>query len=266
MGGTNPPQEKKSRKEDWETFWKDKEDVQQVYSNSDRILRGLLHAIDLKGKLVLEVGAGTGRDSFPMIQYGASVVQLDYAENSLRILKKLAEERRLPATIVAGDTFQLPFSDGTFDVVFHQGLLEHFHQAQADALLRENIRVLKPGGLLLVDVPQRYHPYTLAKHVLMALNKWFGGWERSFSVGELQNRLSSAGLTPVYSYGEWMYPSFFYRSTREALKAVGISLPLKPRPVKSLTRFRGAVRSALMRTRLSLHTGMDIGVIGRKQN
>jgi ubiquinone/menaquinone biosynthesis C-methylase UbiE len=256
--------EKGHRKEVWETFWREKENVQHVYSNEDRILRNLLKIGDLRGKMVLEIGAGTGRDSFPLIQHGAHVVQLDYAENSLRILKKLADDLRLPATIVGGDTFQLPFPDETFDVVFHQGLLEHFRRAQAEALLKENIRVLKKGGVLLVDVPQRYHPYTIVKHLLMALNRWFAGWERSFSVGELKNRMKEQGLTPVFAYGEWMYPSFFYRSLREALKVIGVTLPLNPQPFESLSRLRKSVRVALYETPLTLYTAFNIGVFGRK--
>lgn len=263
MGERVPP-EKESRRDHWETFWEEKADVEQVYSNADRILRNLLRVGDLKGKKVLEIGAGTGRDSFPLIRQGAQVVQLDYAENSLRILKKLADDLKLPAIIVGGDTFQLPFPDETFDVVFHQGLLEHFRQPQADALLKENIRVLKNGGLLLVDVPQRYHPYTIAKHIMMAANKWFAGWERSFSVGELKNRMRRLGLTPVYAYGEWMYPSFFYRSFREALKIAGVTLPLHPQPFKSLSRLRKNVRMSMLETPLPLYTAFNIGVIGKK--
>ncbi len=232
--------------------------------NADRILRNLLRVGDLQGKKVLEIGAGTGRDSIPLIAHGAHVTQLDYAENSLRILKRFADDLHLPVAIVGGDTFQLPFQDESFDVVFHQGLLEHFHHPQAESLLKENIRVLKRGGVLLVDVPQRYHMYTLAKHLMMAVGKWFAGWERSFSVGELTNRIRSMGLTPVLSYGEWMYPSFFYRSLREALKVVGLTLPLNPRPFKQMTRLRKGIRTALLGTSLPLYTGISIGVIGKK--
>ena len=264
MGGFPPASEKESRRENWETFWKEKENVEQVYSNADRILRNLLHVGELRGKQVLEIGAGTGRDSFPLIKCGAHVVQLDYAVNSLRILKRLAEDLSLPATIVGGDTFQLPFADETFDVVFHQGLLEHFRHKQAEALLKENVRVLKRGGILLVDVPQRYHVYTVAKHLMMALNKWFAGWERSFSVGELKGRMRTLGLTPIHAYGEWMVPSFFYRSFREALKVVGLTLPLNPQPIKSVSRLRKGIRMTLLETPLPLYTGISIGVIGRK--
>jgi ubiquinone/menaquinone biosynthesis C-methylase UbiE len=266
MGETKPAAGgKESRREHWETLWEAKKDVHNVYSNEDRILRELSRVCDLGGKRVLEVGAGTGRDSFRLIEHGAEVVQLDYSVNSLQILKNLSEELHVETTIVGGDTFQLPFRDATFDVVFHQGLLEHFRRPQAEALLKENIRVLKPGGYLLVDVPQRYHLYTVIKHIMIAVNKWFAGWERSFSAPELTTLLRSLGLTTVHSYGEWMYPSLFYRALRETIKAVGFAMPLNPQPVQFLTKSRSKVRQSLLETPLPLYTGISIGVIGKKQ-
>ena len=198
---------KESRRSNWENFWEEKKDVHEVYSNSDRVVRNLSKIVDLKGKKILEVGAGTGRDSFPLVQKGAEVYQLDYSINSLRIMKHLADEEKIPVFIIGGDTFCLPFHDETFDIVFHQGLLEHFRPQQAEALLKENIRILKKNGLLLVDVPQRYHVYTIIKHFLIAINKWFAGWEREFSVGELRREMEGLGLQTVHVYGEWMYPS-----------------------------------------------------------
>jgi SAM-dependent methyltransferase len=255
---------KESRRSHWEDFWEEKREIEEVYSNADRIIRNLRRVLELKDKRVLEIGAGTGRDSFPLAEAGADVVQLDYAENSLRILKTVAQQLGLQTSIIAGDTFQLPFRDNTFDVVFHQGLLEHFRKPQAENLLRENIRVLKSGGHLLVDVPQRYHIYTLAKHMLMAVDKWFAGWERSFSVGELRSDLRRLGLTPVLSYGEWMYPSFFYRVLRETTKKVGIHLPMAPTIIPPISRLRAVLRTGLRTTAIPLYTGISIGVIARK--
>ena len=263
MSLSESPPQRESNRGHWETFWKERHDVAEVYSNENRILRNLTTVLDIRGKRILEIGAGTGRDSFPLAREGALVYQLDYAYHSLFILKKLAQEGQVPTMILGGDTFQLPFKDETFDVVFHQGLLEHFRKPHAERLLRENIRVLKRGGLLLVDVPQRYHPYTLAKHLLIAFDKWFAGWERSFSLPELAGLMRRLGVTPVFSYGEWMVPSFFYRVFREMLKKVRVVLPLYPR-LGPFTRVRAAVRSVLHRTGLPRFTGISIGVIGRK--
>lgn len=256
---------KESHRSNWDKFWVDKAEFKEVYSNSDRVVRNLMRVMDVKGKRILEVGAGTGRDSLPLIERGAEIYQLDYSEPALKIMKRIADENRMDVKILGGDTFHLPFHDGTFDVVFHQGLLEHFRPAQAEALLKENIRVIKPGGLLLVDVPQRFHIYTVIKHVLIALDKWFAGWEREFSVAELRTIMTGLGLEPVHVYGEWMYPSLFYRTTREALLKVGLKLPLYPTWFAPLTALRKKLRESLRNTSFGLNTSLSFGIIGRKK-
>ncbi len=254
---------KESRLEHWETFWEEKKEVKEVYSNSDRVVRNIKKIADVRGKKILEIGAGTGRDSFPFVELGAEVYQLDYSFNSLKIMKKIAEEEKMDVKIVGGDTFMLPFKDETFDIIFHQGLLEHFRYAKAEALLKENIRVLKTGGLLCVDVPQRYHIYTVIKTFLIAINKWFAGWERSFSVSELKKEMERLGLTTVHIYGEWMYPSLFYRASREALLKLGLKLPLNPK-IPLLTNIRKTLRNSLRDTPLAYYTSLSMGVIGKK--
>lgn len=47
----------------------------------------------------------------------------------------------------------LPFSDDSFDLVYHSHVLEHFQRDQAPVFLAECLRVLRPGGLLRVVVP-----------------------------------------------------------------------------------------------------------------
>ena len=261
----DPATRRSSTRGHWEAFWKDKHALDEVYSNGDRILRNLRKVTSLKGLRVLEVGAGTGRDSFPLAQCGARVVQLDYSVESLAILKGLAAQLEIPVEIVGGDTFSLPFRDASFDVVFHQGLLEHFREPAAQKLLNENIRVLRPGGLLLVDVPQRYHVYTVAKRILIAAGRWFAGWERSFTLGGLTRVLEGLGMQPVHRYGEWMVPSFFYRSLREAMKVVGVRLPLAVSLGAWAGRLRSRTREWLLETPLPLHTGISIGIIARKK-
>ena len=256
---------KESRLSNWDNFWEEKKEVREVYSNSDRVVRNLTKIADLKGMKILEVGAGTGRDSFPLVGHGAAVFQLDYSVNSLKIMKRLADEEKIPVFILGGDTFSLPFRDETFDIVFHQGLLEHFRPQQAEALLKENIRILKKGGLLLVDVPQRYHIYTLIKHFLITINKWFAGWEREFSQNELRGEMERLGLTIIHAYGEWMYPSLFYRATREALLKGGIKLPLYPTLFRPLTDVRKRIRESLRDTPIAINTALSFGLVGRKR-
>jgi SAM-dependent methyltransferase len=245
-----------SEKRHWDEFWASSPEMADVYANDDRLVAFLLSRLDVNGKRVLEVGAGTGRDSLALAKRGARVVTVDYSDQSLRLTHGVAGSQ---LDIACGDALALPFADASFDIVFHQGLLEHF-RAPLD-LLRENHRVLKPGGHLLVDVPQRWHYYTLMKHALMAVNRWFAGWETEFSARELSGLLRRAGFEVVGEYGSNLFPPVWYRGARRVFLKAGMRLPMQPST--GVHRLRERVRDSLPH-RLRMNTSMVIGIMGRK--
>jgi len=254
-----------STPEHWQRFWEEADtlDLAEVYGTDGRMVREISGLGDLTGKRILEVGAGTGRDAVALVHAGAEVLTLDYVPGSLDLTIKAANSAGVSVSPVCGDGQAMPFADGTFDVVFHQGLLEHFPDPLP--LLRDNIRVLKSGGHLIIDVPQRYHYYTLGKKILIALDKWFAGWETEFSVGELEDLVRGDGLAVIRSYGDWMVPGLWYRALRKVvLTRTGHKLPMYPEPVPALARLGEKWRRFFGRTRLALYTTPTIGVIARK--
>jgi SAM-dependent methyltransferase len=247
----------------WNRFWTERADIDAVYPTDGRVVAMIEAEGPVAGKRVMEVGAGSGRDSVRLAAAGATAVILDYSVPSLETARRVADREGVRAHFVRADALRLPFRDGTFDVVFHQGLLEHFRDPRP--LLRENVRVLAPNAILLVDVPQRYHLYTVGKHVLIALGKWFAGWETEFTIGELERLMRGADVTIVRRYGAWMIPGLFYRAARLALLKLKIArLPLYPRPVPVVTPVFAAIRRGWERTPMAFYTYFVIGAIGRK--
>jgi len=255
--------EKKTTKAHWEKFWKEKEHIQEVYSNDDRIYLNLNEVTEIKNKKILEIGAGSGRDSFQLAQDKAMVYVLDYSPQALRIIKNLNDRNERSVYLIQGDAFQIPVPNETFDIVFHQGLMEHFKDPMP--LLGEHFRILKKDGLLLVDVPQRYHIYTIIKHILIFFNKWFAGWETEFSIGQLKKILNQAGFEIRHEYGRWMRPSLFYRIVRELLKKVTVRLTLYPPGFKLTRKTRDWLREKISSKPWAFYTFLDIGVIGQKK-
>ncbi len=197
--------EKISTKNHWQTYW-NRPDHQPMVRHEE-LLANLLATTSVKGKKILEVGVGMGGDSIYLAKKGAIVTVLDFTKEALELIRENAKKSKVKITTVQADARAMPFRDNTFDVIFHQGLIEHYKNPRE--LLDEQKRVLKVGGYIQVDVPQRYTTYTIKKHVLIWLGKWFAGWEREFSVSELENLLRRVGLTPVKSYG-WGYYGKLY--------------------------------------------------------
>jgi predicted SAM-dependent methyltransferase len=98
------------------------------------------------------------------------------------------------------DLFYLPYRDNCFDVVFNDGVIEHFsltdYPNYKDAL-REMVRVAKPGGKIIVDVPNWHcFAHTLYKWVLKKTGKKYEyGYEKSFRRNELIDLFKEFNLT-----------------------------------------------------------------------
>jgi SAM-dependent methyltransferase len=246
----------------WDRYWRERREISEVYDNQDRLLREV-RDLPLAGRRVLEVGAGSGRDSLEIARWGARVVLLDYAMSAFDVIRPQAKAAAVRVHCVCGDALRPPFREGTFALVFHQGLLEHFRDPRP--LLAQNLHLTAPGGYCLIDVPQRYHPYTLAKHVMIALNRWFAGWETEFSPGELRRRMEEAGFEVVRTGGDWMVPGFAYRSLRYALGRAGIArLPKYPREVRGIGSLTRRLRDAVRRTPWGPGTFAMVNVLARR--
>jgi SAM-dependent methyltransferase len=246
----------------WESYWREHRRIEETYSTGDRLAREILADGAVQGAPVLEVGAGSGRDTLALAREGAIAMVVDYAPMSLELVARQARAQGLPIALVRADALAMPFREGAFDVVFHQGLLEHFRDPQP--LMRECARVTGRGGRMIVDVPQTFHPYTAMKQILIAFDKWFAGWERQFTPAELEREVRKCGLTVRRTYGEWMVPGLAYRVTREVLKRARVALPLEPRGPAWWSAMWDGLRARALRLRPALYTCHVIGTVAEK--
>lgn len=108
------------------------------------------------GDRVLEVGAGAGRFTQILAQLGARIVASDLSPVQLSLNKQQADEYGYTASIEAWeqmdmcDMSRLP--DDSFDCVVAYGGPFSYVLDQRDIALAECLRVLRPGGLLILSV------------------------------------------------------------------------------------------------------------------
>lgn len=114
------------------------------------------------GARVLELGCGAGTYVRLLGKRGYRVVGLDYSLPSLS--RAMTADPRRVGRYLAGGAYALPFGSDSFQAVVCIGVLPVLdHPGQA---LDEMIRVLQPGGLLLVETLNAWNPVAVARRVL----------------------------------------------------------------------------------------------------
>jgi ubiquinone/menaquinone biosynthesis C-methylase UbiE len=105
----------------------------------------LCEAVDLRaGQKVLDVAAGNGNATLAAARRFAEVTSTDYVGALLERGKERAKAERLDVKFQEADAENLPFADGSYDVVLSTfGVMFTPNQEQA---ARELMRVCKPGG------------------------------------------------------------------------------------------------------------------------
>jgi 2-polyprenyl-6-hydroxyphenyl methylase/3-demethylubiquinone-9 3-methyltransferase len=142
---------------------------------------------------VLDLGCGGGLVAEAVAAEGYAVTGLDASLPSLRA----AREHGRSAAYCGGDALALPFADGSFDAVICSEVLEHV--AHPDVLLRETVRVLMPGRLMLFSTPNRTWFARLGLIWVAELLRWAPRRTHVYSAFirpvELALRMQRAGLT-----------------------------------------------------------------------
>lgn len=109
-------------------------------------------APQLAGGSVLEVGCGLGLYLTRLAARAGRAVGVEYEAGRAAE----AGRRSAPASVLVGANESLPFEDASFDVVLSNEVIEHVGDDRASAA--ELVRVLRPGGRLVLFCPNRWYP------------------------------------------------------------------------------------------------------------
>lgn len=153
--------EQKKVKEVWEGYW---EGTDLSSASLPRPVSYQLPVLSMLQRLIRENGfssvmnAGCGQDpvsAYLKKEFGNAldVCLFDISEKVLDYNRRLFESEKLSVKTVQGDIFAMPFPDGSFDIVFNTGVMEHFPKEDQVSMIREVMRVIKPGGFYVTANP-----------------------------------------------------------------------------------------------------------------
>ena len=166
--------------------------------------------------------------------------------------------RRLGASaeIVEGRAEALPFDDARFDAVVSADVLYHIDDDAA--ALRECVRVLRPGGALVINVPA--YQWLWSYHDEAVHSK------RRYSRSGLLAKLVTAGLAPVRAtyWNTLPFPLVVVRRKLLPAPADGSDVHLFPGPIETLFNGAMALERAWLRTLGALPFGTSVFVVARK--
>ncbi|HLL78126.1 MAG TPA: methyltransferase domain-containing protein [Ktedonobacteraceae bacterium] len=153
----------------WElTYWKTPdlyEDLTEGECLHSEIFRQL--EPDLRGKVALDAGAGTGRATFECLRYGAKLVYAaEPSPGLLCILNRKREQYPSPERItpVQARFEALPLPDGAIDLVISCSAFTANEEAGGERGLAEFRRVAKKGGKIVIIWPRAQDYGWLAAH------------------------------------------------------------------------------------------------------
>ena len=196
----------------WElTYWKTPELYEEL-TEGEQLHPGIFQQLepDLRGKTVLDAGAGSGRASFECIRHGASMVYaVEPSPGLLRIL-----ERKLASLLTGvpgsriepcqGRFDQVPLEDNCVDVSLSCSAFTAEPGQGGEAGLTELKRVTKPGGKIVIIWPRREDYDWLVgygfQHVVLPLDQEMRVRFRSMPCALRCARLFYAHNTAVASY------------------------------------------------------------------
>ncbi len=176
--------------------------LEEFHAHRLRVFTRLFERHIPAGSRVLDVGSGYSLIRCCRTAWPFEVTCCDLDEAAMRKMAEDAPEYRW----VLSDAADLPFADAEFDAVFAGEIIEHLPDPRAG--FREWLRVLKPGGVIILSTPNR-------RRLMNALNRADDPVNpehiSEMTYRELGEMLRGEGLTVLHREGiymEWLFNYF----------------------------------------------------------
>lgn len=158
-----------TEKENWDRFWKQNTGSRftKVSWSKVRIMK-LLDGFLKPGMSALDAGCGSGFFSDYFLSRGCRVTTLDYSQDALEMAK--AKTRGRCENYLQRNLLDPSFGEECaekFDIIFTDGLFEHFTEEDQMKIMMNFRKVKKPHGTIVTFVPNKYSWWEIVRPLVM---------------------------------------------------------------------------------------------------
>ena len=218
-----------------ETYYQDENEA-----ISERVIDRILGILNPPAESIfLDAGCGICADAILVAERGFTVQAIDFSEAVLEIARKNVKANGLDdkISIRRADILALPFEDETFSHLLCLGVLMHI--PALEVAISELIRVLRPGGALVISENNMYSLQSLALRSLRRLTgKQKRDAERTSAGMEYWETTSAGPLLTRQTDIRWLIGRFktdgFTVKKRIASQFTDIHIPLSSQLLKNL--------------------------------
>ncbi len=159
---------KNPKEGDWNQFWKKNVSNPSITPSwSKKRIIEILNPLIRKGNSALDAGCGSGFFSKYFLDSGMETFSLDYSDEALELTRKITNGK---SRVMRHDVLDIELVKKIpqrFDLIFSDGLFEHFSADDQDAIMKNFYALLSKEGLLVTFVPNRWSPWELIRPFFM---------------------------------------------------------------------------------------------------
>ncbi|MFX0197564.1 MAG: class I SAM-dependent methyltransferase [Candidatus Hodarchaeota archaeon] len=163
-----------------------------------------------EGSKILEVGCADGVFTLEFAKMNSTMIGLDLSKKQLLKLMKISKNLPYEIHTVLGDAESLPFKSDSIDTIISISTIRYVPNPQSAIL--DFARVVKQGGRVVVDFPNKYSPYFLfLKQLFLKRHPH----DSPFSVGEVKRLFKKSNLSSIQFklilitakfFPDWVFP------------------------------------------------------------
>jgi SAM-dependent methyltransferase len=118
-----------------------------------------------RARVLVDLGCGWGRWCISASHAGYVPIGVDIHLDAVQAARRVSLNSGSPGTFLCSEIDALPLRDATVDLVFSYSVLQHIERDKVRRVLAESWRVLKPGGTIVIQLPNAFGPFNILRQI-----------------------------------------------------------------------------------------------------